>query len=118
MSRFFGSTLDSAVLRYRALAYAVGTGLIVLVFVGMPLQYWAHQKSVVEVVGPIHGFLYIVYLVTGAEMAVRCRWGLGKLMAVVLAGLVPTVAFIVERQAVRWVPSDRLGELGEQGVQA
>lgn len=111
VSRLAGGTLDAAVLRYRVMAYIVGTALVTLVFVGMPLQYLAHEKLVVTVVGPIHGFLYIVYLVAGAEMAVRCRWGLGRLAAVVLAGLVPFVAFVVERRAVRWVPIDRLREL-------
>ena len=111
VSRFFGADLAGAVLRYRAMAYVVGTLLILLVCVGMPLKYWAHDGAMVKVVGAAHGFLYIVYLMTGAEMSLRCRWGLGKLLAVVAAGLVPTVAFIVERHAVRWVPADRLAEL-------
>ena len=50
--------------RYRAMAYVVGVGLLVLVLVGVPLQYAAGKPAVVQVVGPIHGFLYIVYLMT------------------------------------------------------
>src|ERR1022692_3688956 len=50
--------------RYRAMAYVVGVGLLVLVGVGVPLQYLANEPAVVSVAGPIHGFLYIVYLLS------------------------------------------------------
>jgi len=52
------------------MAYVVGVGLLVLVLVGVPLQYVAGKPAVVQVVGPIHGFLYIVYLMTVADLAV------------------------------------------------
>src|SRR6185312_3575955 len=64
--------IAGALLRYRILAYVVGVGLAVLVFIGMPLQYLGHTKAVVAVVGPIHGFLYIVYLAAALDMARRC----------------------------------------------
>ena len=52
----------STLLRYRVMAYVVGVGLLVLVLIGVPLQYAADKPAVVEVVGPIHGVLYMVYL--------------------------------------------------------
>jgi integral membrane protein len=88
--------IEGALLRYRVMAFIVGTALIILVFVGIPLQVWAHNKGVVEVVGPFHGVLYIVYLITGADLAFRCRWGLIRILAVVASGLVPFLAFFVE----------------------
>ncbi len=92
--------MHGALIRYRIMAYIVGIGLIILVFVGIPLQIAGHP-GVVKVVGPIHGFLYIVYLVAGADLALRARWGLGRIIMVVLAGFVPFVAFIVERKVTR-----------------
>ncbi len=86
-----------ALLRYRIMAYIVGTGLVILACIGVPLQYAGHNDSVVAIVGPIHGFAYIVYLAVAYDMARRVRWSLTKLVPVVLAGLVPGVAFIVER---------------------
>ena len=53
------------------LAYVVGVGLIVLVFVGVPLQFGAGLPQVAEIVGPIHGTMYIVYLVVAADLARR-----------------------------------------------
>jgi integral membrane protein len=93
--------VNGAILRYRVMAYTVGVGLMILVFVGVPLQYAAHSPGVVKVVGPIHGALYIVYLLAALDLARRARFGLLQLVAMVAAGFVPFVAFIVERQVVR-----------------
>jgi len=90
-------SMRAALLRYRIMAYTVGTGLVVLACIGVPLQYVGHNDAVVAVVGPIHGFAYIVYLAVAYDMARRVRWSLTKLVPVVLAGLVPGVAFVVER---------------------
>ncbi|MDP9341016.1 MAG: DUF3817 domain-containing protein [Actinomycetota bacterium] len=95
--------LRGALVRYRVMAYAVGVGLIVLVLVGMPLQLAAGRPGVVQVVGPIHGFLYIAYLVAAADLVRRCRWPVSQLTAVILAGLVPFLAFLVERRITRRV---------------
>ncbi len=67
-------TDGSALLRYRVLAYVVGVGLIVLVFVGVPLQFGAGLPQVAEIVGPIHGTLYIVYLVVGGGPRQKVRF--------------------------------------------
>ena len=93
--------MSGALRRYRIMAYTVGVGLIILVFVGIPLQYGAHSPGVVKVVGPIHGALYIVYLLAALDLARRARFGLLQMAAMVAAGFVPFVAFIVERQVVR-----------------
>jgi len=90
-----------SLVRYRAMAYVVGVGLLVLVCVGVPLQYAAGRPGVVAVVGPIHGLLYIVYLLTVADLARRFRLGLGPLVALVAAGFVPLLAFVVERRTSR-----------------
>lgn len=100
--------LEGALLRYRAMAYTVGTFLLVLVLVGMPLQYGAGQPGVVAVVGPIHGFLYIVYLMAAADMARRARFTLLQMLAMVAAGLLPFLAFIIERNVTRRVQREVL----------
>jgi integral membrane protein len=63
--------LNGALRRYQIAAYAVGTGLLILVLIGVPLQYGAGHPGVVKVVGPIHGFLYIIYLALAFDLARR-----------------------------------------------
>ena len=95
--------MHGALIRYRVMTFIVGSALIVLVFVGVPLQVWGHFELVAKVEGTIHGYLYLVYLFTAADLARRAHWRLGRILAVVLSGFVPFLAFVVEH---RVVPAD------------
>ncbi len=100
------STIDTAAVsaaltRYRIIAYVVGVLLIVLACVGMPLKYLADQPEVVSVVGPLHGFCYMVYLALSVDLARRVGWSLGRTVLVLLAGTVPFLSFAAERSVTR-----------------
>lgn len=92
--------MSSPVTRYRVLAYVVGVLLIILVFVGVPLKYLADSPQVVKAVGFTHGMLYLVYLATVLDLAVRRRWKLPKVLVVFAAGLVPFLTFYMERRVM------------------
>jgi integral membrane protein len=93
--------LGGALLRFRVMAIVTGTMLVLLVFVAVPLQIWAHEHGPVAVIGTAHGFLFMVYLVTALDLGVRCRWHLVKLGLVMIAGTVPFCSFIAERRITR-----------------
>lgn len=90
--------MSGALTRYRVMAYVVGAWLILLVLVAMPLKYLADSPTLVEIVGPVHGFLYMIYLVTTVDLAFRARWSPVKTVLVMLAGTVPFVSFVAERR--------------------
>lgn len=100
--------MSGALIRYRVIAYTVGVGLLVLVLVGMPLQYLDNNQTVVEIVGPIHGFLYMAYLVLAFDVARRAGWTLGRTVLILLAGTIPFVSFYAERRVTRWAHEERL----------
>lgn len=87
--------------RYRLLAYIVGTALIILFFVGIPLQLWAHNDGVVKVVGTFHGFLYIIYCVACLELVLRYRLHVVRLLLMAAAGFVPFLSFVMERKTTQ-----------------
>ena len=95
--------MAAALTRFRVMAYIVGVLLLVLVCVAMPLKYFADQDTMVAVVGPIHGFLYMVYLVTAFDLAVRARWPFTRTVLVLLAGTVPVMSFVAERKVTGWI---------------
>jgi integral membrane protein len=100
--------VGSALLRYRVVAWVVGTVLLVLVFVAMPLKYLADRPAAVAIVGPIHGFLFIVYLIATFDISMRQRWPLTRMLLLGLAGTVPVLTFVAERWVTRHVPSKQL----------
>jgi integral membrane protein len=89
--------VDAAVLRYRVMAYVTGTVLIVLCFVGIPLQVAAGNNVVAGDVGTLHGILYIIYLIVSYLLARRLRLPIGPTLLVLLAGTIPVLTFVVER---------------------
>ncbi|MEE6257374.1 DUF3817 domain-containing protein [Plantactinospora sonchi] len=95
--------MGAALTRYRVVANVVGVVLIVLVVIGMPLKYLGNDPVVVETVGPAHGFLYMVLLVTAFDLGRRARWSLGRMVLVMLAGTVPFVSIYAERKVARQV---------------
>jgi len=79
------------------MAYVTGVVLIILVFVGIPLQIAAHNTVVVNDVGTLHGILYIIYLVVACLLTRRLRLATGPTVLVLLAGTIPVLTFVVER---------------------
>jgi len=103
--------VDGALMRYRVMAFVVGVGLILLVFVGMPLQFLAKEKVVAQIVGTLHGYLYLFYLVAAADLARRAHWRIGRILAVVAAGFVPFLAFVVEHRVYRQMREEHAAAL-------
>jgi len=97
----------SALTRYRIMAIVVGIGLATVCFVGVPLQVVGHNKwpwtSVVEIVGTLHGFFYIAYLVSCLDLAGRARFRAVQLLGMVGSGLLPGLAFYMEHKVTQRV---------------
>lgn len=84
--------------QYRTLAFTTATLLIILVFVGIPLQVFAKRPGLVNVVGTTHGFLYIGYLIVAFRVCRKLQFSKWKTLLILLAGTVPFCAFIAERK--------------------
>ena len=98
--------MKGALIRYRVMAYIVGVMLLVLVFIAMPVKYLGDDPSLVETVGPIHGFLYVVYLVFTVDLAFRLKWPFGRMLLIMLAGTIPFMSFVAERWVTRNAPAE------------
>lgn len=109
--------MDAAVRRYRVMAYITGTVLIVLCFVGIPLQVAAGNDVIVNDVGTLHGILYIIYLVTAYLLARRLRLPVGPTILMLAAGTIPVLTFVVERWVTRrYINPARQGQQAGQAA--
>jgi integral membrane protein len=93
--------MRAAALRYRVMAYITGVLIIVVCFVGIPLQIVAHNTFIVNQIGTVHGFLYIVYIVVAYILAQKLKMKMGPTVLLLLAGTVPVMTFFVERWMMR-----------------
>ncbi len=92
--------MSGALLRFRVIAYVVGVMLLVLT-VGVVLRYGFGEPRLSQTVSPIHGFLYMVYLVAVFDLGRRAGWRPVRMLLVMLAGTVPLMSFYAERMVVR-----------------
>lgn len=100
----------SVLIRYRVLAWVTGTLLIPLVFVATPLDLWGDTPGPAGILGFLHGWLYVVYLVFAFELTVKLRFGLRRMLLVLLAGTVPFCSFVAERKLTQaWQANQRGG---------
>lgn len=91
-----------ALTRFRVLAYIVGVGLLALC-ASMVLEYVFDQPQYTRIVGPVHGFLYAVYLVVTIDLALKARWSVKGTVLVLIAGTIPFLSFIAERKVTHRV---------------
>jgi integral membrane protein len=102
--------VDGALKRYRVMAFVTGSFLIVLTVV-TAVKYigaaagWENESflSVATAIGIVHGWIFMVYVVTCADLWRRMKWRLGRLLTMVLGGVVPVMSFVVERRVSREV---------------
>jgi integral membrane protein len=103
--------IESALRRYQVMAWIVGTLLVVLALIGVPLKYLAPVGSdpqrlgdgISMYVGITHGWLFMVYLVLTAMLAAKARWNAWFTLTTMAAGLIPLFTFCAERRATRVV---------------
>lgn len=88
-----------ALLRYRIMANVTGVMLLLCCVVALPLEYGAGVSGV-WVLWMLHGYLFIVYIITALHLGLLRRWKLPKLGLVVIAGTIPLMVFFVERRIV------------------
>jgi integral membrane protein len=96
-----------AALRYRIMAWATGT-MLLLLCLELVLKYVLHANGVGAdghpnpVIGSwvayAHGWLYVVYLLTVFDLWSKMRWRIGRLATMAAAGVVPVMSFILERK--------------------
>ncbi len=95
-----------ALIRYRTIAYVVGVGLLALT-VATILDWGFHIPRYAEIIGPLHGFLYMIYLALGIDLALKARWSVIGTLLVLLSGTIPFLSFVAERQVTKRVSAGR-----------
>lgn len=87
-------TIRKALVGYRVTAWATGLWLIALCY-EMVMKYALNDDSL-GWIAVVHGWVYFVYLLFTANLAVKVRWPIAKTVGVLLAGTIPLVGIIVE----------------------
>lgn len=84
--------------RLRQLALIEGGSFIVLLFVAMPLKYFAGLPLAVKIVGLVHGILFMLVVLALVQVMITVRWPMGRGLLVFISALVPFGPFLLDRR--------------------
>ena len=78
---------------FRKIAFAEGVSFLVLLFIAMPLKYFAGLPMPVTVVGYIHGFLFVAFIIMALATMNGYKKNFGWLIKSFIASIIPFGTF-------------------------
>ncbi|WP_193104842.1 DUF3817 domain-containing protein [Brachybacterium sp. FME24] len=103
--------------RFRVASIVEGIALLVLVAI-MVMRYVVFGgdalftttsetwTQISEIWSPIHGLIYMIYVILGFDLWVKMRWGLPRMVLLMFFGVIPVLSFFGERWTHQSVESD------------
>ncbi len=83
---------------FRKIAKAEGVSFLLLLFVAMPLKYFANMPLAVKIMGSLHGVLFVAFVVLAWEVKGDNQKGFLWLMKAFLASLLPFGTFVMDKE--------------------
>ncbi|MEJ7625542.1 MAG: DUF3817 domain-containing protein [Ferruginibacter sp.] len=87
--------------RFRKIAIIEGISFLLLLFIAMPLKYFADYPLPVKYLGWVHGVLFVLYCFLLLLVWMKYKWSFGKVILAFIASLVPFGTFILDKQLKR-----------------
>jgi integral membrane protein len=81
----------------RIITFVEGLSYLVLLFIAMPLKYFAGYPSAVRSFGMIHGVLFIIFVLYVVICFKKYRWSIAKAAIIFVASLIPLANFYVDK---------------------
>lgn len=103
--------------RFKVGSFVEGIALLVLVVI-MVMEYVVYAgptpfsttsetwHSISKAWSPIHGLIYMIYVVLAFDLWLKMRWGIGRMLLLMFFGVVPVLSFFGERWTAAKVESD------------
>lgn len=83
---------------FRKIAFAEGVSFLVLLFIAMPLKYFAGIPLAVTIIGGLHGLLFIAFFILAREVKSEHKKDFNWLVKAGLASVIPFGTFYMDRQ--------------------
>lgn len=86
---------------FRLTSLAEATSFLLLLLVAMPVKYLGGNEVLVQLVGPIHGVLFIAYVGFVLVSFRRLAWSWSRTILALIASVLPVAPLYVERHWIK-----------------
>jgi integral membrane protein len=86
---------------FKKISYAEGVSYLLLLFIAMPLKYWAGIPEAVKYTGWAHGILFVLYMIVLAWVWIEHQWKFSLVFKAGIAALLPFGPFWFDRKYLR-----------------
>lgn len=90
--------LKTKVGRLRILGFLEGVSLLLLIFVAVPLKYGSHDATLTKTLGPIHGALFLLFILNTLSVGVEQKWAGKTTWKVIVACFIPFGTFYIDKK--------------------
>lgn len=87
--------------RFRTIAFWEGVSAVILFFIAMPIKYLLDYPLVVKYVGWAHGILFLLYMLSLAQVTITYKWSFIKVAMGFVASLVPFGTFVFDKKVLK-----------------
>lgn len=81
---------------FRVISYLEGISYILLLFIAVPIKYYANDPSLVKLLGMPHGLLFVAYVILSLVSSKEYRWNSKKTLVVLISSVIPFGTFYVD----------------------
>ena len=90
--------LKSKIGRLRIIGFLEGLSFLALVFVAVPLKYYDNNPYLTEIIGPIHGALFLLFIMNTFSVGYELNWKFKTITwKIILAVFIPFGTFYIDK---------------------
>ena len=84
--------------RLRLIGFLEGISLLILVFIAVPMKYFFQNPSISISLGPIHGALFLLFVINTLSVGVEYNWKFKTTTwKIILACFIPFGTFYIDK---------------------
>ncbi len=84
--------------RLRLIGFLEGISLLILVFIAVPMKYFFQNPSISISLGPIHGALFLLFIINTLSVGVEYNWKFKTTTwKIILACFIPFGTFYIDK---------------------
>ncbi len=100
--------LSSNIGRLRIISFLEGVSFILLLFIATPMKYYLASPAATKILGPIHGALFILFILNALSVSVEENWKFTRITwKVLLASILPFGTFYIDYTILKEIQKNK-----------